>query len=153
MMTTKSSSRRGKSDSIMGTTTDFIDRMAGGEYPALAIHPSAWDEIVRLGGTLRVHLEPLGCSGYFYSFPLDRPCEDDIVLRRGEARICIEQEAWPYVAGGKLDYRSKLKPPRFRILGVPHGMPRCPCNRSFNEEYPGYETEVCQAMTPMPWES
>lgn len=122
--------------------------------PTLSVRvtPAAVTQIRALGGCLRVSLEPGGCCGTTYVFGLSA-CPGDLLTNLGAGlTLTLSLEAAVVLAGARLDYSARLKPPRFRVLAGPNTPERCACNRSFGRPFPGKATPQCRAYAPMPWD-
>lgn len=115
----------------------------------LTLTPTAHTEILSLGGELFISLEAGGCCGMAYQFALVG--QGEVHLRLGEVSLHLTAAAQAVLNGATLDYGSKLRPPRFRVLRNPNTPLRCACNRSFGSAFPGKKTPQCRAACPMPW--
>ena len=111
---------------------------------------AARQQIRRLGGYLRISLEPGGCCGTAYAFALAGQA-GDLHFTEDDLTLSLSANAAAVLAGAKLAYGHRLKPPRFRILNNPNTPLRCACNRSFGQPFPGKATPQCLAYAPMPW--
>jgi iron-sulfur cluster assembly accessory protein len=121
--------------------------------PPFRVTRPAIDTIEAVGGTVRVDLEPGGCSGHAYSWTLAPPRDDDAVYGCEGAWLVVSAAAGAALRGATVDYNARIKPPRFRVLGNPNTPERCPCNRSFGDPWPGRGHPDCRAAQPMPWQS
>jgi iron-sulfur cluster assembly accessory protein len=101
--------------------------------------------------SLRIQLLPGGCCGTYYGFSIDEQQHDDLVEEHQGIHIFLTSAAAVILDGAKLDYGSRLKPPRFRILHNPNTPVKCPCRRSFGMPYSGKHSPYCKAYEPMPW--
>ena len=122
------------------------------ELPPFSVTRPAIDTIEAVGGTVRVDLEPGGCSGHAYSWTLGPPRDDDAVYGCEGAWLVVSAAAGAVLRGATVDYNARIKPPRFRVLRNPNTAERCPCNRSFGEPWPGRGSPDCRADRPMPWD-
>ena len=68
------------------------------------------------------------------------------------AWLIVEPAALAVLTGARLDFRASSKPPRFRVEANPNTPQRCPCRRSFGQEWPGPRQSSCRAYAPMPWD-
>lgn len=142
-----------------GLTVDRSDRLtmsvAVGKpyrmrFPPFDVTKAAIDEIGR-HGSVRIDLAALGCSGTAYVIDVADEAAADEGFGCEGARLVVSPAALAVLTGARLDYGSRLKPPRFRVLNNANTPIRCPCNRSFGREWPGRGHPDCQAKTPMPW--
>lgn len=126
-------------------------------FPPFTVTRAAIEQIVALGGALRVDAEPGGCCGTAYAFAQVDAAEP---LQRGDTR-CGCPGAWlvvgssiaPVLDGATFDYRAKLEPPRFRVLSNPNTESVCAWRRSFRRPWPGPRQPECRSYLPMPWDS
>lgn len=103
----------------------------------------------RPGYSLRISLQPGGCSGQFIYFGVERKQEGDHTIAAGEALIYVDQGLAALLEGVTLDYSDRIRPPRFRFrnLRADH---RCACGRSIGSPYLG-KSQQCRAYELPPW--
>jgi iron-sulfur cluster assembly accessory protein len=118
--------------------------------PPFQVTNAAIDELGR-HGCVRVDVADRGCCGTAYVYDTELPAEGDEVYGCDGAWLVVSRLALPILDGARLDYGARLKPPRFRVVANPNTPLRCPCNRSFGQQWPGPGHPDCQARTPMPW--
>ena len=56
------------------------------------------------------------------------------------AELGVSDRAARLLPSATLDYSARIKPPRFRSIGIPDTPRRCPRNHSFGTQWPGGET-------------
>lgn len=126
-------------------------------FPPFAVTPAAVEQIEALGGAVLIDVEAGGCCGSTYAF---RVVEDpDAAVVESDRYGC--PGAWLFVGtgvrevmpGATLDYSSRLKPPRFRVLRNPNTDDVCACRRSFGSPWPGPGQPGCRSYSPMPWDT
>jgi len=84
------------------------------------------------GAMLRVSVEGGGCSGFQYRFDIDRAqADDDLVIRREDATVLIDQISVGYLAGSEIDFVDDLIGASFRINN-PQATASCGCGTSFS---------------------
>jgi iron-sulfur cluster assembly accessory protein len=84
------------------------------------------------GAMLRVSVEGGGCSGFQYKFDIDRAqTADDLVIRREDATVLIDQISVGYLAGSEIDFVDDLIGASFRINN-PQATASCGCGTSFS---------------------
>ena len=120
-------------------------------FPPFGVTPAAVAQIEAVGGTVRVDVADGGCCGRTYEFTPGPAGDGDEGFGCPGAVLAVSATALPLLTGARLDYSARIKPPRFRVLGNPNTTDRCPCNRSFGEQWPGRGQPDCRATAPMPW--
>ena len=84
------------------------------------------------GTMLRVSVEGGGCSGFQYKFDMEQAQgEDDVVIRRADATVLIDQVSLGYLAGSEIDFVDDLIGAAFRINN-PKATASCGCGTSFS---------------------
>ncbi len=85
------------------------------------------------GGTaLRIGVSGGGCSGFQYSFDLDRTrAPDDLVIERDGATVLIDPVSLPYMGGSEIDFVDDLIGQAFKINN-PNATASCGCGTSFS---------------------
>ncbi len=144
------------------------DRM---NYPPFTVTPAAIDELVTLGGAVRVDVEPGGCCGTTFVYEvvdgavpdeavLDGAADDadptlagDVFYGCPGAWLIVSRAAEEVLVGATLDWSGRVRPPRFRVLANPNTEHVCPCRRSFGTPWPGPRQPTCRAYLPMPWDA
>ena len=121
--------------------------------PPFEVTRAAVEQIEAVGGAVRVDVEDGGCCGLTYSFTLAAPSHSDRYFGCPGAVLGVSETALTLLTGARLDYSSRVKPARFRVLANPNTPQRCPCNRCFGRDWPGRGQPDCRAATPMPWDS
>lgn len=120
--------------------------------PPFRVTYAAIEQLVQLGGKMRIDVEAGGCCGNTYVFTLDPGMPDDAAYGCPGAELFVSQAADPVLPGATIDFSSRVKPPRFRIIKNPNTPQRCPCNRSFGRVWPGKGQPECRAKAAMPWD-
>lgn len=123
--------------------------------PPFAVTRAAIDQLEILGGCVLIDVEDGGCCGSTYVFasvPTD--ALPDGARRYGcpGAWLAVGPAAAAVLPGAVLDYATRLKPPRFRVLRNPNTADVCPCRRSFGGPWPGPRQPTCRSYQPMPWD-
>ena len=105
--------------------------------PVFSISESAAARIASLlqeekpGSKLRVAVEGGGCSGFQYNFSFDDKLEsNDIVLKKDNAEVVIDDVSIGFLEGSVLDYVETLGEAMFRITN-PNATAKCGCGNSF----------------------
>lgn len=119
--------------------------------PPFRVTQAAIDQIVCVGGAVRIDVQAGGCSGQTWVFTQDAPRPTDEAFGCPGAVLAVSAAAVPLLDMARLDYGAGLRPPRYRVLGVQHEV--CPCRRSFGLPWPGRGQDDCRAATPMPWDA
>ncbi len=89
--------------------------------------------IAETGGpqALRIAVLAGGCSGFQYTFDLDRAAAaDDVVVTQGAARVLIDPASLDLLAGAELDYTDELMGSHF-VVRNPNATSACGCGTSF----------------------
>jgi iron-sulfur cluster assembly accessory protein len=80
---------------------------------------------------LRVAVLAGGCSGFQYRFELDRQTQpDDLVIKRGPARVVVDAVSLDLLTGSELDYTDELMGSHFAVRN-PNAKSACGCGTSF----------------------
>ena len=83
------------------------------------------------GTALRVAVLAGGCSGFQYRFELDGDTQpDDLVIRRGPAKVVVDPASLDLLAGSELDYTDELMGAHFTVRN-PNATSACGCGTSF----------------------
>lgn len=81
---------------------------------------------------LRVSVEGGGCSGFSYKFDLvEGPQSDDIIIKRDDATVVIDEISLVYMAGSEIDFVDNLLGQSFQIQN-PNAVASCGCGTSFS---------------------
>lgn len=84
------------------------------------------------GAALRVSVKGGGCSGFQYSFDIDKSrAIDDLVVERDGATVLIDPVSLEYMAGAELDFVDDLMGQAFRVKN-PNAVASCGCGVSFS---------------------
>ena len=84
------------------------------------------------GAALRVSVKGGGCSGFQYSFDIDKSrAPDDLVVERDGATVLIDPVSLEYMAGAELDFVDDLMGQAFRVKN-PNAVASCGCGVSFS---------------------
>ncbi|HEY0420618.1 MAG TPA: iron-sulfur cluster insertion protein ErpA [Acetobacteraceae bacterium] len=84
------------------------------------------------GQALRIAVLAGGCSGFQYTFELDREqAADDLVVEQGPARVVIDPASLDLLAGAELDYTDALMGSHFAVRN-PNASSACGCGTSFS---------------------
>ena len=81
---------------------------------------------------LRVMVSAGGCSGFEYSFDLDKiQNSDDKIFETGGIKVIIDEMSLELLGGSELDYVDDLAGASFR-LNIPNATASCGCGISFS---------------------
>ncbi len=84
------------------------------------------------GAALRVSVKGGGCSGFQYSFDIERNrAADDLVVERDGATILVDPVSLEYMAGAEVDFVDDLMGQAFRVKN-PNAVASCGCGVSFS---------------------
>ncbi len=84
------------------------------------------------GAMLRVSVSGGGCSGFQYSFELDKERnDDDLVLEKAGAKVLIDETSLGFLAGAEIDYVDDFIGAAFQINN-PNASSSCGCGMSFS---------------------
>jgi iron-sulfur cluster assembly accessory protein len=82
--------------------------------------------------TLRVAVEPGGCSGLRYAlFFDDRSLDGDVLGEVGGVKVVTDRMSAPYLTGASIDYLDTLEKSGFTIDN-PNAQGACACGESFH---------------------
>jgi iron-sulfur cluster assembly accessory protein len=80
---------------------------------------------------LRINITGGGCSGFKYEFDLtDVKNQDDVVIKKGDAKILIDPTFQDMLNGCTLDFDINMFGSRFKIIN-PNASRSCGCGNSF----------------------
>ena len=83
-------------------------------------------------GFLRIAVIGGGCSGFQYTFDLDSAInDDDLVIERSGAKVAIDADSLPFMAGSEIDFVDDLIGASFQIKN-PNATAACGCGTSFS---------------------
>ena len=84
------------------------------------------------GAALRVSVKGGGCSGFQYSFDIDRTrAADDVVVTRDGASVLVDPVSLEMLKGAELDFVDDLMGQSFRVRN-PNAVSSCGCGVSFS---------------------
>jgi iron-sulfur cluster assembly accessory protein len=84
------------------------------------------------GSMLRISVNGGGCSGFQYSFDIDRSRQDeDVLIERDGASVLVDQISLEYMGGSVIDFVDDLIGQSFKIEN-PHATAACGCGTSFS---------------------
>lgn len=95
--------------------------------------------------SLRIHIEAGGCSGFSYSFVIEKfdsneqsvnfnsktTGDGDVIIDRDDYKIVINKDLIPYIKGSSIDYKESLIKSSFQIEN-PLAETKCGCGSSFS---------------------
>jgi iron-sulfur cluster insertion protein len=84
------------------------------------------------GAALRISVRGGGCSGFQYSFDVDRTrAEDDVAVSRDGATVLVDPVSLEMLKGAELDFVDDLMGQSFRVKN-PNAVASCGCGVSFS---------------------
>lgn len=84
------------------------------------------------GSMLRISVNGGGCSGFQYSFEIDRSRQDeDVLIERDGATVLVDPVSLEYMGGSVIDFVDDLIGQSFKIEN-PHATASCGCGTSFS---------------------
>ena len=100
---------------------------------AVAKIDSIIDEYKDEGLGLRISVRGGGCSGFQYSFELDKPADDDMISDLSEAsKLMIDAMSYMYLAEATLDYKDDPLNGSAFLINNPNAKTTCGCGSSFS---------------------
>jgi iron-sulfur cluster assembly protein len=81
------------------------------------------------GKSLRVMLQPAGCSGFKYAFAFDEKKPEDLVLSHQGFDVVIDKNSAPYLEKATVDYGEDATSSGFKIKN-PMEKSSCGCGES-----------------------
>ena len=88
--------------------------------------------ILEQGAALRISVKGGGCSGFQYSFDVDKTrAEDDFVATRDGATVVVDPASLEMLRGAELDFVDDLMGQSFRVKN-PNAVASCGCGVSFS---------------------
>ena len=89
--------------------------------------------VVSEGEMLRVTVEGGGCSGFRYTFGVDKVVNsDDSVFQRDDAKVVIDSLSLSFLEGADIDYHEELIKSSFLVKNNPNSEQGCSCGTSFS---------------------
>jgi iron-sulfur cluster insertion protein len=83
------------------------------------------------GAALRISVKGGGCSGFQYSFDVEKSrADDDIVVTRDGATVLVDPVSLEMLNGAELDFVDDLMGQSFRVKN-PNAVSSCGCGVSF----------------------
>ena len=83
------------------------------------------------GAALRITVKGGGCSGFQYSFDVDRSrAEDDVAVTRDGATVLVDPVSLEMLKGAELDFVDDLMGQSFQVKN-PNAISSCGCGVSF----------------------
>ena len=84
------------------------------------------------GAALRISVKGGGCSGFQYSFDVDRSrADDDVAVTRDGATVLVDPVSLELLKGAELDFIDDLMGQSFRVKN-PNAVASCGCGVSFS---------------------
>lgn len=83
------------------------------------------------GTGLRVRIAGGGCSGFQYSFELDRAGNEDKVFGEDGATVVVDPASLGLISGSTIDYVASLQGSQFLVQN-PNAASTCGCGTSFS---------------------
>ena len=81
---------------------------------------------------MRISVRGGGCSGFQYSFDVDRSrAEDDLAVMRDGATVLVDPVSLEMLKGAELDFVDDLIGASFRVVN-PNATASCGCGTSFS---------------------
>jgi iron-sulfur cluster assembly accessory protein len=122
-----------------GSTQDFaMDSIETAVSAPVSMSVSAARRLLKIlsgegaGAALRVSVKGGGCSGFQYSFDIDRTrAEDDFVVERDGAVILVDPLSLEYMTGAEVDFVDDLMGQAFKVKN-PNAVASCGCGVSFS---------------------
>jgi len=81
------------------------------------------------GKSLRIGLEPGGCSGFQYAFAFDAKKDGDVEIPCEGFSVLVDGQSAPYLRGSVVDYSESAEAAGFKI-GNPNVKKSCGCGQS-----------------------
>src|SRR5580700_4685785 len=83
------------------------------------------------GAALRISVKGGGCSGFQYSFDIEKArADDDLVIERDGATILVDPVSLEYMKGSEVDFVDDLMGQSFKVKN-PNAVASCGCGVSF----------------------
>jgi len=88
--------------------------------------------ILEQGAALRISVQGGGCSGFQYSFDVDKTrADDDFVATRDGATVVVDPVSLEMLKGAELDFVDNLMGQSFQVKN-PNAVASCGCGVSFS---------------------
>ena len=106
------------------------------EFPSVSMSASAARRLTRIlsaeaGAALRVSVKGGGCSGFQYSFDIEKDrADDDLIVERDGATVLVDPVSLEMIKGSELDFVDDLMGQSFRVKN-PNAVASCGCGVSF----------------------
>lgn len=82
---------------------------------------------------LRVMVDSGGCSGFQYTFSLEKEQgEQDRVFEKDGTRILVDEVSWDFLKGSTIDYEEEMVRQSFAVTNNPNVEAGCGCGASFS---------------------
>ena len=109
------------------TATSIVLTSVAAEKVAALLAQEGRDDL-----SLRVAVQPGGCSGLRYQLYFDDKVEDsDTVVSLGTVRVVTDKMSTPYLMGASIDFVDTIEKQGFTIDN-PNAQGSCACGDSFN---------------------
>jgi iron-sulfur cluster assembly accessory protein len=83
------------------------------------------------GAALRISVKGGGCSGFQYSFDIDKTrADDDLIVERDGAILLVDPVSLEYMKGAEVDFVDDLIGQAFKVKN-PNAVASCGCGVSF----------------------
>jgi iron-sulfur cluster insertion protein len=80
---------------------------------------------------LRISVKGGGCSGFQYSFDIEKArADDDLVIERDGATVLVDPVSLEYMKGSEVDFVDDLMGQSFKVKN-PNAVASCGCGVSF----------------------
>jgi iron-sulfur cluster insertion protein len=110
---------------------------AGDDVGTVSMSAAAARRLVKIlsaeatGSALRISVKGGGCSGFQYSFDIEKArAEDDLVVQRDGAILLIDPVSLEYMKGSEVDFVDDLMGQSFKVKN-PNAVASCGCGVSF----------------------
>lgn len=104
--------------------------------PTITITPRAQqalqDFVQQNRQTLRLEINPGGCSGFDMVFSASDAKSDDVKLGAAGAELLIDAVSLSVIAGATLDFVDEIGKEGFVVTNIPKMEARCGCGKSFS---------------------
>ena len=90
------------------------------------------DFALQNGQSLRLEINPGGCSGFDMVFSAGDAKADDVKLGAGGGELLIDAISLSVIAGATLDFVDEIGKEGFVVNNIPKMEARCGCGKSFS---------------------
>ena len=103
---------------------------------SVSISASAARRLIKIlnaeqGAALRISVKGGGCSGFQYSFDIEKArADDDLVIERDGATVLVDPVSLEYMKGSEVDFVDDLIGQSFKVKN-PNAVASCGCGVSF----------------------